>query len=241
MRSSSTPARLTQLRTGERVSFTRRRAVHGAERRGRRRGVRRADRARLPRRAGDDRRTAASIKGFDEPALRASRLARGVRIVTRSRQQRVRGLRQAAAPLTDRDLSEQIGLEHQRVRPCPSRPASRSSAGELVRFARGDDAPSRSRLRGRDEFQAPPVRRRACRARAAVRCAECPSRRTACGVMPRAEQHVGERRRLRRGVPAVDVERRIRLGDALGLHARQRRVERARPVPSRSGCSWSCC
>ena len=38
-------------------------------------------------------------------------------------------------------------------------------------------------------------------------------------------QDVGERGSLRRGVPAVDVERRVRFGDAFGLHSCQRGSE----------------
>ena len=50
--------------------------------------------------------------------------------------------------------------------------------------------------------------------------------------MPRVQQHVRERRSLRRGVPAVDVERGIRFGDAFRLHLRQRGAN-ASPVLER--------
>ena len=102
----------------------------------------------------------------------------------------------------------------------PRRPASRSSSRQLHRLNRPAGSPS-------------PRRRDEPHARAARLCRRAPPRRvrpdavrsTSCGVIAPAQQHVRERRRLRRRIPAVDVERRVRFGDALRLHPRQRGVE----------------
>ena len=66
--------RLTQLRAGERVAFTRRRAVHGLQRRRRRARLRRADRARLADRARDGHRRARA-QGLQPRRARATAIA----------------------------------------------------------------------------------------------------------------------------------------------------------------------
>ena len=73
---------LTQLRPGERVSFTRRADVHRPERRRRRRGVRRAYRDGLPRRSGDDHQRPRRSK--DSTSRRCGQALCRRRIVTRS-------------------------------------------------------------------------------------------------------------------------------------------------------------
>ena len=103
----------------------------------------------------------------------------------------------------------------------PRSPARRSSCGSssgrtIGRLPRRAEATSRTRHAARHRLRG---------AHGAV-SGPMPVRSTSCGVTPSVEQHVRERRRLGRRVPAVHVERRIGLGDPLGLHVRQRGRER---------------
>ena len=142
-------------------------------------------------------------------------------------EQRVGGLLEPAAQLTDRDLAEQSVCSTSALA-MPRRPASRSRLGQFDQAHRGRDAAWRC-LRGGDEADA----------RGLSPCAAIASRAVAVSDAftfdrlrrhARAHEHVGQRRRLCRRIPAVEVEGGIRFGDAcLPASARRRRRNPRRP------------
>ena len=163
----------------------------------------------------------------DQRLRRAGAARRACRRPNRDQiaQQRVRRVRQISFQLTNRDLAKQLRLEHQRV-------GFAVEAGEQIRgrqfdrFDRGRTTrPSASRLADATSFSRRPFAS-ACRARVRRPTALNPGPLHRVRRRPRVEQHVRQRCRLRRGIPAVDIERGVRFGDAFRLHARQRGVER---------------
>ncbi len=115
----------------------------------------------------------------------------------------------------DRDFSQEIGVEDERVRQTPE-PGQEILLRQLFEPDRRPAAPAGRR----HQAQPRAARLRAARAGGAIRVETGPLdvvRRD-----PRIEEHVRQSGGLRRGIPAVDVQGRIRLGDAFGLHPRKR-------------------
>ena len=107
-----TGSALTQLRPGEGVSFTRTAGVHGQERRRRRRRIRGADVNGLSRRSCDDHQRPRASR---DSTSRRCALPLPPPKRDEVAEERIRGVREAALQLADRDLAQNIRLQHERV------------------------------------------------------------------------------------------------------------------------------
>ena len=159
----------------------------------------------------------------------ASGAVEGISDHSRNRRPMVtRSLRRAYAVCTSPPPSWQMAISSSRSRPAGSgrsrSPADRRAdrpAGSSIGSTTGDLATA---WRCATSFSRLPARPGGNRARGVA--GSDPGAPDVVWRDARAHQHVRKRGSLRRGVPAIDIERRIRFGDAVRLHPRERGLER---------------
>ena len=138
------------------------------------------------------------------------------------RQQRIRRLLEPVVALRDHDSARGPRVELERVRFALEN-RERIGRVELAELdGRVDPAAGSGRARDELEARAAGHRRPRTRARTGIDGHAPDLVRRDPGV----EKHIRQRRGLGGGVPAFEIERRIGLGDAGGLHFRQRLIER---------------